>query len=321
MNKIRFAIWGPGRIAERFSNSLAHIENAELYALIGRNQAKLEKFAQKHPVKKIYTDENTALQDPNIDAIYLALPHKLHEEKAIKALKAKKAVLCEKPAVISKEQMEEIAKASKGNDTLFMEAMKTRFIPAARKVKEMIRSGKLGTVQTIDIHMEVPAAPKTLPEGHYILDPVGGGALLDSGCYGLTWPDYLLNENPIWDDVDIQWQNGIDIQTIAKGHIGECEILFKTSLVDGLNRTLVIETDKGVLTVEELHRPVKFTWKETGKEPVEFEYPYEIDDFYSQITAFISDLKSGVKEDSIMPLRSSIAEAAAIDCLKSFKES
>ena len=138
---IRWGILGAGKIANRFADSLAKDPDSILYAVSGRSREKLEAFAAKHPCEKIYVSYDEMLDDGDIDAVYLSLPHVLHREWAVRALQKKKAVLCEKPAALNEAEMREIADCAMANDTLFMEAMKPRFVPAYGKLKQMIEDG------------------------------------------------------------------------------------------------------------------------------------------------------------------------------------
>ncbi|MEE1274686.1 MAG: Gfo/Idh/MocA family oxidoreductase, partial [Olegusella sp.] len=108
---VRWGILGAGNIAHRFAQSLSHVEGAELVALSCRSAEKAAAFAGEFGVERsgVFSDEalgaadaaHTALlADPEVDAVYLSLPHALHHDWAVRALRAGKAVLCEKPAML-----------------------------------------------------------------------------------------------------------------------------------------------------------------------------------------------------------------------------
>ena len=98
---IKWGIIGAGNIANRFATALAQVENASLYAVACRTVEKAEQFQTNHPSEKAYGDYQALLDDPEIDAVYVAVPHKYHQEWVSKALQAKIAVLCEKPAAMT----------------------------------------------------------------------------------------------------------------------------------------------------------------------------------------------------------------------------
>ena len=107
---VRFAVLGAGNIAHRFARSLAHEKDAELVAASCRTHEKAQAFLGEVPHAsgaRAYGSHEELLADPGVDAIYLALPHALHHDWAIRALEAGKDVLCEKPAMLTADQMRE----------------------------------------------------------------------------------------------------------------------------------------------------------------------------------------------------------------------
>lgn len=104
---IHFGILGAGKIAHRFAASLAKVEGAELVAASRRTAGKAAAFLAEVPCTpgaRAYGDHEALLADPEVDAVYLALPHDLHHAWALRALDAGKAVLCEKPAMLSEAE-------------------------------------------------------------------------------------------------------------------------------------------------------------------------------------------------------------------------
>ena len=84
---IRWGILGAGNIAHRFAASLVNQKDSTLYAISGRNAEKLEAFKKEYPCEKVFLSYDELIEDPDIDAIYLSLPHRFHHEYALKALK------------------------------------------------------------------------------------------------------------------------------------------------------------------------------------------------------------------------------------------
>ena len=200
MREIRWGILGAGGIAHRFARALGHVEGARLVAISGRRPERLDAFAREFPVdgRRRYAsvgDDGAAahlrlVDDPDVDAVYLALPHGMHEAWAVRLLRAGKAVLCEKPAVLSEREARAIAEVARETGSLFMEAMKPRFMPARERVLELIAQGELGRIESVDVAHRVEYGDQT---GRYLLDPVQGGTLYDLGCYGISWVDDLLD--------------------------------------------------------------------------------------------------------------------------------
>lgn len=108
----------------------------------------------------------------------------MHAHWACRALRAGKAVLCEKPAVLNEEEALSISSASREHGVLFMEAMKNRFCPMRTRVKGLLASGELGCIVSIESvqKLDYGESPSS-----YLLDPLQGGCLYDMGCYAAAW--------------------------------------------------------------------------------------------------------------------------------------
>ena len=288
-------------IAHRFCASLRNEKDSVLYAISGRNREKLETFAQKNPCEKIYTNYDEMLADPEIDAVYLALPNSLHCEYAIKALKAKKAVLCEKPAVLSKKEMEEVANAARENKTLFMEALKPRFTPLYRELKEKLDNGLIGTIRNIDTHIFFPR-----PDKPSHLDPIQGGIIRDSGIYCASWyEDFLKNAKVRRSFVTMYYKTNVYIRSEL-----DCGNEISSVLEAGFDarRTsqATIYGDKGYVIVDNFHRPEKAIVCLNDETVYTIEKPYEYDDFYGEIHHAVECVKNGIYDSGIKSLDSSV---------------
>ncbi len=170
---IHFGILGAGNIAHRFAASLAKVEGAELVAASRRTAEKAAAFLAEVPCAsgaRAYGDHEALLADPEVDAIYLALPHDLHHAWALRALDAGKVVLCEKPAMLSEAEAAEVTAAARERGLLFMEAMKTRFVPLHPHVMDAV--GALGPVARVHASLCNDALASYRTRDTYIL---GGG--------------------------------------------------------------------------------------------------------------------------------------------------
>lgn len=194
MNKIKWGVVGLGNIAHKFCEAIQDLENAELYAVCSRSIDKSQTFGSKYGVslKRCYDTYEALLQDDAVDAIYIALPNNLHKDASIQALKHKKAVLCEKPATINTKDLIEILTVAKDNNTFFMEAMKNRFTPAIKSVKNMLENNHIGTIQYI--HADQSFMSEFDPDSRLYQKEMGGGALLDIGVYPLSLYQYLFDQ-------------------------------------------------------------------------------------------------------------------------------
>ena len=179
--KINWGILGPGKIAKKFALGLEHVANANLYAAASRSLEKAEDFAEEMGADKAYGSYTEMLNDPEVDAIYIATPHVFHHEHTLLCLKHKKAVLCEKPFAMNKDQVKEMIDFAQKQDTFLMEAMWTHFLPHFKYTTEIIKSGKYGKVLSMEADFGFDAPFNA--ESRIYNKSLGGGSLLDIGIY------------------------------------------------------------------------------------------------------------------------------------------
>jgi len=180
-----WAILGCGKIATKFSQDLALLDNANLYAASSRSISKAKNFAQKLGYKKAYGSYEELVKDPEVDIVYIASPHSFHRDHALLCLENKKAVLCEKAFALNSAQVYDMVRSAVDNDVFMMEAFWTRFQPAFIKAMELIKSKRLGKLKMLrsDFAFNGPYDPENRL---YNLE-LGGGSLLDIGIYPVFW--------------------------------------------------------------------------------------------------------------------------------------
>ncbi len=146
---MNFGVIGFGNIARRFAASIPYTTGGRICAIASRSLSPEDPYLLANPGVRLLRDYDALLRDPEVEAVYIALPHKLHREWALKALHRHLPVLCEKPAVLAVEEMEEIARVSAREHTYFLEALKTKFSPGMDQLrKDMALLGPLRTIET-----------------------------------------------------------------------------------------------------------------------------------------------------------------------------
>lgn len=191
---VRWGILGCSGIGKsRTIPGLLACENAELYAIAGRNEEKLKAYAEPFAPKKLYTDYQALLDDENVDAVYLPLPNGVHMEWVEKAAKAGKHILCEKPMALTEEQVREMFAAAKANGVLLEEAYAYRHAQLAQKVKEIVDSGAIGRIRYLE---SKHSTFDTNRSGIRYQKGNGGGAVYDVTCYNVSLASYLLGKDP-----------------------------------------------------------------------------------------------------------------------------
>ena len=323
----RWGIIGAGRIAQRFARSLAHEPRAELVAISCRSAARAAAFAAEHgvPAAGALSDEalggtdaahEALLARPDVDAVYVALPHGLHLRWASAALRAGKAVLCEKPACVSAAEARELAGVARATNTLLMEGMKARFTPAYRRVRELVGAGAIGALRRVEAWLVNDMGDRIAGGGDYLSDPVAGGILLDSGVYCAAWLDDYLDGPFSVASARARWQRGVDSFVDAELSFGERTGRLVTAADEAGPREARLVGTGGTIFVEDLHRPQRARLERAGAEPEVIELPYAVDDFYDEIAHFTGLLERGARESDVMPLSATLRCAEILDAVR-----
>ncbi|MCR5616167.1 MAG: Gfo/Idh/MocA family oxidoreductase [Saccharofermentans sp.] len=157
-------------------------ENCELYAIAGRSEEKVEKYKAEFGFEKGYVGYDRLLEDPEVQAVYIPLPNHLHKEWVIKALKAGKNVLSEKPLALNAEDAREMFAVARENNVILMEAYAYLHSPYVAALKEDIASGIIGDVLFVDSAFYT----QYYTDDIRMYKEMGGGAIYDLGCYCST---------------------------------------------------------------------------------------------------------------------------------------
>lgn len=189
--KVRWGVIGAGGIADRRTiPGMMLAKNAELVAVMEVNMELAEKLRAKYSAKRAYDDVDKLLADPEIDAVYIASPVVYHKEQAIKAAKAKKHILIEKPVALTADEGEEVAKACKKEGVLIAVGFMMRYHAYHQKMKEIISNGKLGNVVSCRAQLTCwyPDMPGSWRQKK---NTSGGGALMDMGVHCIDLIQYV----------------------------------------------------------------------------------------------------------------------------------
>ncbi|MBI4625054.1 MAG: Gfo/Idh/MocA family oxidoreductase [Verrucomicrobia bacterium] len=189
--RIRWGVLGYGRIArDAVIPAMRRVANSEFYALGSRSEAKLSECGAQHPGTKPYLGYDGLLRDPDVDAVYIALPNSLHREWTLKAAAHGKHVLCEKPIALTAAGCREMMAACAAHGVTLMEAFMYRYTARTRQVLDMVRSGVLGEIKQVNSAFRFLATDV----GAIELNPdLGGGSLYDVGCYPVNFVGMLVD--------------------------------------------------------------------------------------------------------------------------------
>ncbi|KAJ3812505.1 NAD(P)-binding protein [Lentinula aff. lateritia] len=197
---IKFGILGAANIAPAalIIPAKSHAE-VIVYAVAARDQGKAENFAKQHGIAKVYGGSDgyqQLLDDPEVDAIYNPLPNGLHFEWTMKALLAGKHVLCEKPMADTADEVKQMFDLAEKKGLVLLEAFHYRFHPSIQRAKAILDSGELGKIKSIDLKFALAAGFMKDSDIRFNL-ALGGGAMMDLGCYSLNCIRYLSSSDPI----------------------------------------------------------------------------------------------------------------------------
>ena len=221
MHKIKWGIIGSGNIAKAFAHSIKYCQNSELTSVFGRNSEMVDQFSTKFDITA-FTDLDEFISSNNIDAVYIATPHNSHYFYSLEAIKNNKHVLCEKPLTMNYLESMTLLNLAKEAELFLMEAYMYRTHPQTFNILEHLDIFK-NTKEKIFIESSFGFSAE-LPKEHRLRNPLlGGGAILDVGCYPLSMAKLIagsLQGMPFADPESIHAtgrldQTGVDLQSEA----------------------------------------------------------------------------------------------------------
>ncbi|SMQ48358.1 unnamed protein product [Zymoseptoria tritici ST99CH_3D7] len=231
---LKWGILATGGIAETFArdlfpspstrgvNDISHVVVAAASSSSADRAQEFLKEVRAPDSAKAHGSYKELVNDPNVDCIYIATPHSHHYQNCRLALEAGKNVLCEKAFTTNAKQLEVLITIAREKKLFLMEAVWTRYFPLSIYVRDIITSGKIGTVHRTTADLSIGAPPEsTFADSHRMVNPhLAGGALLDLGIYALTWVFqtlYLTQSKPTPPTVVSsmeKYKTGADEQTL-----------------------------------------------------------------------------------------------------------
>lgn len=184
----RFAIMGAGNIANKFCDAVKLLDNCEVTAIASKSMERAREFADKNEIKGVYDSYEKMLAEEKPDCVYIAVTSDAHYELSMLCVKHSVPVLCEKAMFLNSAQAKEVFALAHQKNVFVMEAMWSRFLPAVRKAKEWVESGRIGEPVYGRAAIGFRAAKD--PENRYFNPNLGGGAAYDLTvyCYEImTW--------------------------------------------------------------------------------------------------------------------------------------
>jgi len=192
--QLNWGLLSTARINSKLITPLKAFKRNQLLAVASRSQSSADAFAEEHKIPRAHGTYEALLNDPEIDVIYNPLPNHLHAEWTIKALRAGKHVLCEKPFALTLPEVDAMISAANETGRVLAEAFMYRHHSQTLKAKEMVDVGMLGAIQLIKGAFSFKL---DRPEDYRNFKELGGGSIWDVGCYPISYMRMLVGQEPV----------------------------------------------------------------------------------------------------------------------------
>ena len=244
MTPTRWGLLGAGWISRRAIAPAMHSAHGATLEVVAARDS--QRAAALSPRRAAVDDYASVIDDPHVDAVYIALSNDGHLPWAEGALEAGKAVLCEKPLGRNADEARRMRDVADSTGGLLVEATWNLWHPRTARAAALLASDAIGSVTAVHGAFVFDG----VDEGNYRLDPaLGGGALLDVGCYPLTGAAWAVRAR----DVSVEWVEmvsgglGVDLTTDASLKLGDVPVRIRASFIETAYESLVIEGEHGLI--------------------------------------------------------------------------
>jgi predicted dehydrogenase len=298
----RWGIIATGGIARSFARDLALLPDATLVAIGSRSAESADAFADEFDVPNRHASYQALVEDPDVDAVYVSTPHPGHHDAALRAIRAGKAVLVEKPFTMDAAEAQDLIDAARSGGTFLMEAMWTRFLPNMVRLREILAEGVLG--QIITLTAEHGQWFEHNPEFRLFKPELGGGALLDLGIYPVSFASMVLGTPKAVTAVSDPAFTGVDAQTsmIFQYEGGTHAVLNTTSYARTGNAAAINGTEARLELAGTFYRPTSMrVIDRTGAELTRYDAEVPGNGLRFQAAEVGRCLRAGLTESPVLP--------------------
>ncbi|NJN51365.1 MAG: Gfo/Idh/MocA family oxidoreductase [Gammaproteobacteria bacterium] len=191
---VRFGTLGAARITPAaLIAPCAQDVRAQVHCVAARDRTRADAFAHKHGVAVVHASYDDVVDDPDVTAVYVPLPITDHHVWTIRALEAGKHVLCEKSFASNAREAQEMADVARATGLVLMDAFHYRYHPVFMRARQIVASGMLGSVRTVEARFDVPIVDA---KDIRMIYETGGGVTMDIGCYPISWCRHITGEEP-----------------------------------------------------------------------------------------------------------------------------
>ena len=299
MKTLRYGILSTASIVPRFIKGVQSSTNGEVVALASRNYAKAKEMVSQQDIKKAYGDYEALFQDEEVDIVYIATPNYLHYEHCMRALKAGKHVVCEKPFMLTKKEALEVFTFAQEQSLFIMEAQKSVFLPVNNWLKKAIVNKLIGNISFVRLSSYYPAGDD---KEHWMYShKKGGGVFYGSGSYTIEYMRYLFDKPIISSQGSaIVAPTGVDaLGTINLNINNEHLITTTISCLAPIEAEAIFYGDKGKIIVPHYWRPQQAKVLYNDKVVEDIQFPFE-SEFVYEINHINECINNGLLESPIM---------------------
>lgn len=305
MSKIRWGIIGAGRIAHTFAQDMTATNDGVVQAVAARNGASASAFADQYGIATAHEGYDALYVDPDVDAVYIATPHTFHLRNASDALRAGKAVLCEKPITVNATECQQLIDVAQQSSTYLMEAMWTWFLPAIRKAKEWVAGGRIGKIVQIQSDFGYPQTYS--PDKREYNAELAGGCLLEMGIYPVALTALFAESDP--DSITVVSRhapNGVEDDVVATFNYRDFVATIGTSFRAKLRNWAYIIGEEGYVAIPNFWRASECQLWVLDEMVDSFDDGRRTNGFNYQIDAVNADLAAGRTESPVLSLSASL---------------
>ncbi len=246
--RLRWGVLGCGAIADAFVRGVQTGKTGVVKVVASRTLDKATKFASPFSIERAYGSYSDLLQDSEVDAVYVATPHPMHAAWSIRALEAGKHVLCEKPMALNTAEAMAMIETAREHGVLLMEAFMYRCHPQTARLIELLKEKTIGEIKLIRASFGFAASFN--PDSRLFKNELGGGAIMDVGCYPVSMARLIagtVDGRSFRDPVSVQ-ADGVRVETGVDG-TAAAVLKFENDIIAELTTSVQVSLDNQVVII------------------------------------------------------------------------
>ncbi len=314
--RFNWGLIGPGLIAQQFADDLRVIDDAALYAVASNSMERGRAFAQKNGGEKVYDSYEALVNDPDVDAVYIATPHRFHFDNTMLCLNAGKPVLCEKPLTVNAAETKILIETAKEKKVFLLEALWTRYLPIYSQIRQWLDEGVIG-----DLHLLSSTFGFNIPKNkdlRWMNPELAGGTLLDMGVYPIATSQWVLGQMPESFGAEaIIGETGVDeLISVALKYPNGVISQFSTNFLSNNINDFYIYGTKGIIRIHANYwGSSRATLMVDGKE-LTVSKPLRASGFEYQTEEAMRCIRAGLLESPGMPQAQTLANMELMDSIR-----